>query len=169
MKRRIAEMDASMGDWTRYVEQSPSLRNTAAIFAHSGDSWFWLLGLILLWGFGSEYWKNLALILGISVIVTAIIVMAIKFTVKRSRPVGEWGKIYRNTDPHSFPSGHAVRAALLATLAVGLAPPWLGLLLVIWVPLVAGARVVLGVHYLSDVVAGMVIGLLLGLLYLRLI
>jgi membrane-associated phospholipid phosphatase len=169
MKRRIVEMDVNMGDWTRYIEQSPSLRKTAAILAHSGDSWFWLIGLILVWGFGSEYWKNLVVDLGIGVIVTALIVMTIKFTVKRRRPVGEWGRIYRNTDPHSFPSGHAARAVMLATLAVGLAPPWLGLLLVIWAPLVGLARVLLGVHYPSDVIAGMFIGLCLGLILLRLI
>jgi undecaprenyl-diphosphatase len=169
MKRRILKMDVSMGDWTRYIERSSSLRKTAAILAHSGDSWFWLIGLILLWGFGSEYWKNLAVDVAIGVIVTALIVMTIKFTVKRRRPSGEWGRIYRNTDPHSFPSGHAARAVMLATLAMGFAPPWLGLLLVIWAPLVGLARVLLGVHYLSDVIAGMFIGLCLGLILLLLL
>jgi undecaprenyl-diphosphatase len=168
MKSWIVEMDASMGDWTRYINQSPLLRRISAIFAHSGDSWFWLIGLIVLWFFGSDYWKNLAIALGIGIILTALIVMTLKFTVKRKRPVGEWGRIYRNADPHSFPSGHSARAVMLATLAVGLAPPWLGLSMVIWAPLVGLARVLLGVHYLSDIIAGMLIGLCLGLILLRL-
>jgi membrane-associated phospholipid phosphatase len=169
MKRWIVALDASLGSRSQPFEQSPFLRSVAAVFAHSGDSWFWLLGLILLWGFGSEYWKQMAVTLGIGVIVAAVIVMAIKFTVRRSRPAGEWGKIYRNTDPHSFPSGHATRAAMLATLAVGLAPAWLALILVVWAPLVGLARALLGVHYLSDIVGGMALGVLFGLVLLHLI
>jgi undecaprenyl-diphosphatase len=90
----------------------------------------------------------------------------IKLSVRRSRPQGEWGKIYRNTDPHSFPSGHAARVVLLAVIAVGLGPLWLGLLLLVWAPLVGMARVAMGVHYPSDVAAGMLVGALIGLLVL---
>jgi undecaprenyl-diphosphatase len=92
-----------------------------------------------------------------------VLVFAIKFTVRRRRPEGEWGQVYRKTDPHSFPSGHAARAALLAVLAIGLGPPWLGLLLAVWAPLVMLARVAMGVHYLSDVLAGALLGGLVGL------
>ena len=90
--------------------------------------------------------------------------MVIKFTVRRRRPEGEWGQIYRSTDPHSFPSGHAARSTMLAVVAVGLGPLWLGLALLIWAPLVGLARIILGVHYPSDILAGMVLGLILGVL-----
>ena len=43
----------------------------------------------------------------------------VKQVIRRERPAGEWGGIYRAIDPHSFPSGHATRAALLAALAAG--------------------------------------------------
>ena len=86
----------------------------------------------------------------------------VKFSVRRRRPAGEWGKIYRSTDPHSFPSGHAARAFMLAVLALGMGPLWFGLLLLLWSPLVSQARASMGVHYLSDIVAGMVFGLVLG-------
>lgn len=98
----------------------------------------------------------------VAILLTAIIVFIVKFTVRRRRPEGVWGKFYRNTDPHSFPSGHAVRAAMLAVAILGLGPLWLGLLLLIWAPLVGLARVAMGVHYLSDVLAGMVLGLVIG-------
>ena len=52
----------------------------------------------------------------------AVMVLLIKFRIRRQRPVGEWGRIYRNTDPHSFPSGHAARAFLIATIAAGKSP-----------------------------------------------
>ena len=93
--------------------------------------------------------------------------MSIKFLVRRRRPEGEWGGIYRNTDPHSFPSGHAARSFLIAVLATGLSPVGLASALWIWAPLVALARVAMGVHYISDIVAGAVFGLIIALIGLQ--
>jgi undecaprenyl-diphosphatase len=98
----------------------------------------------------------------------ALVVLAIKFTIRRRRPEGEWGAIYRNTDPHSFPSGHAARAAMLAVLALVVGPAWLGVVLVIWGLLVSLARVWMGVHYLSDIIAGILLGILAGFVVLQL-
>lgn len=135
-------------------------------FAHSGDSWFWMAGLAVIWLFGRSSWPRTAAILMISIVVQAVFVLAIKFTIKRSRPPGEWGSIYRNTDPHSFPSGHATRAFMLAVMALGLGPLWFGLAVLIWAPLVSYARVYVGVHYFSDILVGGLLGLLLGWLFL---
>ncbi len=63
--------------------------------------------------------------------------LGIKFTIKRSRPEGEWGAIYRNSDPHSFPSGHATRAIMLAVLFWGLHLTPLAIVLTLWVFLVS--------------------------------
>jgi undecaprenyl-diphosphatase len=143
------------------------LRSLAAVLAHSGDSWFWLAGLAIVWLLGTGFWKSRALALGVGILVTAGLVLAIKFTVRRRRPAGDWGSIYRSTDPHSFPSGHAARAFMLAVMALGLGPAWLGMLLIVWAPLVTLARVAMGVHYLSDVLAGALFGVLMGLVMLR--
>ncbi len=158
----MIELDERISEQMRIAERPGPLRTLAAVLAHSGDSWFWLAGLGLVWWFGSDYWKERAVILIVSILLTAMIVLAVKFTVRRKRPEGEWGKFYRSTDPHSFPSGHAVRAVMLAVIMLGLGPVWLGLFLLIWAPLVGLARVAMGVHYLSDVLAGMILGLLIG-------
>lgn len=109
----------------------------------------------------------MAMLIGIAV--TALVVLIIKLAVRRRRPEGKWGRIYRSTDPHSFPSGHAARSAMLAVLGMGMGPLWLALLLTAWAPLVGLARVIMGVHYLSDVAAGMVLGLFLGAMLLALV
>jgi undecaprenyl-diphosphatase len=166
---RLLELDAETTRKLQIDDRPGPLRTLAMIFAHSGDSWFWLASLAVLWFLGVENWKRLALILIFSILVTAVIVMVIKFTVRRRRPEGEWGNIYRKSDPHSFPSGHAARAAMLATLAVGLGPAWLGWLLVVWAPLVILARVAMGVHYLSDVIAGAALGIISGVLILNIL
>ena len=115
-----------------------------------------------MWLVGNDYWKARAVFLAIGILLTAVIVLAIKFMVRRKRPEGEWGSIYRSTDPHSFPSGHAVRAVMLAVLALVLGPAWLAVVLVLWAPLVSLARVAMGLHYLSDVLAGIGFGVVLG-------
>jgi undecaprenyl-diphosphatase len=162
----LMELDARISKRMRIAEQPGLLRTMAVILAHSGDSWFWLAGLGLVWWFGTDYWKKLALTLIISTLLTAGVVFLVKFIVRRRRPEGEWGKFYRSTDPHSFPSGHAVRSVMLAVVMLGLGPMWLGLPLLVWAPLVGLARVAMGVHYLSDVLAGMVLGSLIGVVIL---
>ncbi len=155
-------LDARLTDKLRIAEQPGPLRLLAAFLAHSGDSWSWMVGLAILWWLGQYYWKSRAVVLMIAILVTAMLVFLVKWLFKRRRPEGEWGKFYRSTDPHSFPSGHAVRSVMLAVIMLGLGPLWLGLVLLIWAPLVGLARVAMGLHYLSDVLAGMLMGLLIG-------
>ena len=135
----------------------------AVVLAHSGDSWLWMGLLGLVWLLGSPEWHSKAALLILAVGGQALVIFALKQVIRRERPQGEWGGIYRAIDPHSFPSGHATRAALLAVCAIGLGPAWLGLLLAVWAPLVSLARVATGVHYLSDILAGALLGVLMGL------
>jgi undecaprenyl-diphosphatase len=167
MWQRLADVDNRLSRLSRLGVNGRFTRTVAAILAHSGDSWFWLLGLLLVWWLGTDYWKQRAVALGVGILVSALVVMAIKFSVRRSRPEGQWGKIYRSTDPHSFPSGHAARSMMLAVMALGMGPLWLGLVLLAWAPLVSLARVMLGVHYPSDVIAGMALGAVLGVIVLQ--
>ena len=144
---------------------SARLRRAAILLAHSGDSWFWGLGLGLAYWLGDPAWRPAAVSLFAAIVANALVVQIIKRIIKRQRPKGQWGAIYRSTDPHSFPSGHAARMVMLAALGLAYGPPWLGGLLVIWAPLVALARVGMGVHYLSDVVVGAALGIVFGILW----
>jgi undecaprenyl-diphosphatase len=159
---KLLALDARLSAQMRVAERPGLLRTVAAVLAHSGDSWFWWAGLAVLWWFGNSFWRPWALTVLLSIIGLAVIVLAIKFTIRRRRPEGEWGGMYRSTDPHSFPSGHAARAILIGVLAIGLGPGWLAILLCVWAPLVALARVAMGLHYLSDVAAGAVLGAVAG-------
>jgi undecaprenyl-diphosphatase len=163
----ILELDARLSNQMRVAEKPGALRAISVFFAHSGDSWFWAIGLFAVWISGNSFWKEWAVVQFGSISLLAAMVLAIKFRVKRMRPEGEWGGIYRYTDPHSFPSGHAARAFLVATIAAGLGPLWLAIALWIWAPLVALARVAMGVHYLSDVIAGALFGILIALIGLQ--
>jgi membrane-associated phospholipid phosphatase len=142
----------------------------AAILAHSADSWFWLAGLFILWLFTfrtAGEWHVRSALLAAAIFGLAVLVMLIKFTVRRRRPEGEWGGIYRSKDPHSFPSGHAARAVLIAVIFWGIGPIWLAIVTTIWAPFVILARVSTGVHFLVDVLAGALLGLAAGLIALQ--
>lgn len=165
--RSTLEFDARLSSQLRVAEKPGFLRNIAVFFAHSGDSWFWAAALIIFWFFSNPAWKQWAVVVFFGIAGLAGVVLAIKFLVRRERPAGEWGGIYRNTDPHSFPSGHAARAFLIAAIASVLAPPWLAAVLWVWAPLVSLARVAMGVHYVSDVVAGAVLGVIVALIGLQ--
>ncbi|MBI5823867.1 MAG: phosphatase PAP2 family protein [Chloroflexi bacterium] len=165
--RSILELDARLSSQMRVAEKPGFLRNIAALFAHSGDSWIWAPALITAWFFSDPAWKQWEVVEFFGILGLAGVVLAIKFLVRRERPAGEWGGIYRNTDPHSFPSGHAARSFLIAVVGTLLAPPWLATALWLWAPLVALARVAMGVHYLSDIIAGAILGIIVGVVGLQ--
>jgi undecaprenyl-diphosphatase len=127
--QRILDADARWTQALRLPPERRGLRLAAAILAHSGDSWFWAAGLLLL------AWQG----------------------------APAWGAMYRLTDPHSFPSGHAARAVLIATLVAAWGPVWLAPIVIVWAPLVAVARVAMGLHYVADILSGAILGLALAI------
>src|SRR5258708_29730583 len=135
------------------LDRHPRLHPLASVVAHSGDSPVWVaaLGLVLLLPVDAR-WKYEALVGLTGILLTAVVVQSIKWSVRRPRPEGEWGQGYRRLDPHSFPSGHAARAVFLALAVLYSLPGWVGALGLIWAVSVSVARVSLRVHYLSDVV-----------------
>ncbi len=163
----LLQLDARLSARLHLADKPGPLRSAAAVLAHSGDSWSWGVALLVLWWLAGTFWKQWAIVMLASISVLAALVMSLKFIIRRRRPEGEWGSIYRNTDPHSFPSGHAARAFLIAVVAAGLGPVWAAIALWIWAPLVSVARVSMGVHYVSDIVAGLLVGLVMGFVVLQ--
>lgn len=89
---------------------------------------------------------------------------SIKRLAARPRPSTRCQRIVLSEPPldrFSFPSGHTLHAVNL-TLQILCFAPVLGWIAVPFALLVAISRLVLGLHYLSDVVAGAVLGLLLA-------
>ena len=86
----------------------------------------------------------------------------VKTNVKRNRPYNELNGIQNGTVPSdrfSFPSGHTAAAFVMATLLAYFVP-MLTIVVFLWAFLVGFSRIYLGVHYPTDTLAGMILGVL---------
>lgn len=135
------------------------------VLAHSADMIVLFPVAALIWLFIGDPWKAWAWKAGLALLVGTFLTGILKLFFKRGRPDGEWGALDRLVDPHSFPSGHANRVAILATLAITYGSPVVGAAVSIWGLLVGTSRVILGMHYLLDVVVGFITGALVALFF----
>lgn len=88
----------------------------------------------------------------------------IKHRLQRPRPFAAHPHIRagaRILDEYSFPSGHTLHAVAFMIL-LGSIFPWMLMILVPFAVLTGVARVVLGLHYPSDVLAGAILGAVIG-------
>ncbi len=129
-----------------------------------GDGWLWYaLGGILLGFGGSDRFVAVAAG-GLAAAASIILFRALKKASGRKRPCAlephRWAQI-APPDQFSFPSGHTLTAFAVA-VAVGMFyPDLMGLLLFLAVS-IAMSRIALGMHFLSDVIAGSLLGAGLG-------
>jgi undecaprenyl-diphosphatase len=135
-----------------------------------GDGWLWcLLGIVVLLFGGPEALAAVAAS-GLAAAAGTGLFMAIKRTARRRRPcVFEphcWATLLP-PDRFSFPSGHSITAFAVVTPLALFFPTMMGALLFCAVS-VAISRILLGMHFLSDVLAGSAIGSILGYATFRL-
>lgn len=161
VERLLLRDEAASAHLAGWLQRS-GLRPVAWAIAHSGDSVLWFLAGLAAFSLGSGEVRRAGAVVAVLVPVLAALAFGLKALFRRARPPGERGTLYVHFDVHAFPSSHAVRMGGLAAALALLAPPWAIGVLVLWAVLVSLARVSLGIHYLLDVSAGLVLGAVLG-------
>ncbi len=165
-RTRMRERDELLSTRLR-LEHRPhdAVHRVASVVAHSGDGWLCLAVIVAIGLAGGAEGRTLAAPMLLGFVATWAVVRLVKTSIRRTRPAGEWNPSQRRRDPHAFPSGHAARATMLAVVVSAiLGSPWVAVALGVWALAVAAARVAVGVHYVLDVVAGMLIGAAIGVL-----
>jgi len=142
----------------------PRIERTFALVSRLGDGVFWyavMVVLPVLYGrTGLVASAHMAVAGGLGVTAYKLL----KSRLVRQRPFVTHGGIHRGTAPldwYSFPSGHTLHAVAFCMVAVA----YFAVLAWVLVPFavaVALSRVVLGLHYPTDVLAGGAMGALLG-------
>jgi len=166
----------STGIWQRVdlIEQSicvranrgcrhAALRSFFSAVSRLADGPLWYL-LMLALAFSARTNAMVAAQMAMTGIAGLAIYRMLKQRLVRERPYVSHECISLGTAPldrYSFPSGHTLHAVAFTQVATAHVPE-LALVLVPFTVLVAASRVVLGLHYPTDVVAGAVIGALLA-------
>ena len=131
----------------------------------SDVSMFILAGLACVWLLVVRSDRRAAVLLASSMLAVAVLVLGIKALVARPRPAA-WMVSGPPETSYSFPSGHTLASTVCLGVAAGLLarrarPAGRLVLLLLWL-LGSGAvgftRVYLGYHWLTDVLAGLLLG-----------
>ena len=126
---------------------------------YSGNGIFWLAGTLILVYLYPKADSLKELMAGF--IMDIVFVALIKAYARRRRPSyapqeDQFGVM--SVDKHSFPSGHATRCLYLACFFSS-SFPLFSFMVWIWSFAVAASRVMLGRHHVTDVIAGVLIGI----------
>ncbi|KRG82101.1 phosphoesterase [Stenotrophomonas daejeonensis] len=173
---RLPPPDGLLARETRWCRQANrycrrrGIRTLFAVLSRLGDGVFWylLMGALVL-ADGMDGLRASAHMAATGVVALTLYKVLKRWT-RRPRPFAADLRIrawVAPLDEYSFPSGHTLHAVSFTVVALAYYP-WLAPLLLPFSAGVALSRVVLGLHYPSDVLAATGIALLLGTASLQL-
>lgn len=160
MLQQLVQYDLSLCLLANRACRSDWVRTLFALVSRLGDGVFWYaLMLVLAAAFGGR-----GLVAALHMLVVGslglVIYKAIKTRSGRPRPCSVHEAITLGTDPldvYSFPSGHTLHAVSFSIVAVHYFPQLIWLVAP-FATLVAASRVILGLHYPTDVLCGAALG-----------
>lgn len=160
-KSLLARIDARLYLWVGFLERRFHLYKIARAVSFSGDGYCYLIIAALLLILSPQA--------GLSVTMVAFLAFAfelpsyvlLKKTFKRRRPyevVANQERIHVPSDEFSFPSGHTAGGFLMATVVSHFFPSAAAVMFS-WAAAIGVSRVLLRVHFVSDVIAGSFLGI----------
>jgi undecaprenyl-diphosphatase len=153
--------------WARRLNASVGIDSVRVLFrlvSRLGDGLFWYSVMLALIVTRGRPGLDTALRMLAAGVIGLVVYKLLKSRTTRPRPYQVLRGIRAGIDPldtFSFPSGHTLHAVAFTVVVVSHFPA-LASLLVPFTLLVALSRVVLGLHYPSDVLAGAAVGALVA-------
>ncbi|MDO9052239.1 MAG: phosphatase PAP2 family protein [Methylotenera sp.] len=161
---RMHQLDSNVCVAVNHTSQYRLIRDSFRIASRLGDGIFWyalMLGVLV---FKGTEGLTSVIHMASAGLVGTLLYKWLKGKTLRPRPYQVRQDIYLTgipLDKFSFPSGHTLHAVVFTVVALSYFPH-LSFFLVPFTLMVALSRVVLGLHYPSDVIAGALLGSLIG-------
>lgn len=162
--KRMESRELALCELCNRTCRHPIVKRTFVAVSRMGDGIFWYVLMLLLpiW-YGMDALR-VSMHMGFVALAGLALYKYLKSHLVRQRPYILHEGITLGTAPldlYSFPSGHTLHAVAFSMVALSYYPQ-LAWVLAPFTTLVAMSRVVLGLHYPSDVLAGAAIGVLLA-------
>lgn len=157
--QRVHHLDTLAFLWV-HVTKGFQYRRSVRFISHTGDGPMYLLIALALLALepiagATFFWAGI-----IAYVFDVSLYLVLKNLIKRDRPAANittYQACITPSDQFSFPSGHTAAAFLFACLILNFYPLF-AIPAFIWASAIGMSRVLLGVHYPTDLVAGALLG-----------
>ncbi len=159
-------LDSNLCIAVNQTSQIRLIRDLFRLVSRLGDGLFWYALMLLILLFEGRDGLLPVLHTALAGLSGTLLYKWLKGKTLRPRPFEVHQDIFmtgKPLDKFSFPSGHTLHAVVFGLVAINYYPA-LSFIIMPFVSMVALSRVVLGLHYPSDVIAGALIGSLIAAL-----
>ena len=159
-------LDSNLCIAVNQTSQIRLIRDLFRLVSRLGDGLFWYSLMLLILLFEGRDGLQPVLHMALAGLSGTLLYKWLKGKTLRPRPFEVHQDIFltgKPLDKFSFPSGHTLHAVVFGLVAINYYPA-LSFIIMPFVSMVALSRVVLGLHYPSDVLAGALIGSLIAAL-----
>ncbi len=160
MLSRLNQLDSWFFASLFRLNSRRGMSRTITFISHTGDGYLYPIIGLLAYFFAPEKAPAFLKATCMALIIELPSYKILKYAVKRDRPFMRFMDVQNLIVPierFSFPSGHTGAAVVVAT-NIWFFFPQLGILAAGWAGLIALSRIIVGVHYPSDVLGGVFIG-----------
>ncbi|MDF2153243.1 phosphatase PAP2 family protein [Vibrio sp. CAU 1672] len=167
----IAKLDFAFSSLCLRHRFSQQVANISKSISHSGDGHLYLVLGLLAWLVDKQQGQWFMLTGLVAFAIELPVYWALKHSFKRRRPEELSALLpafITPSDRYSLPSGHTAAGFLMAVL-ISHTYPHLAVAAMVWASLIGTARILLGVHFLTDVLVGALLGSLCGVVAIEMV